>query len=72
MSTHVSQLEELGGFTPVSSWLCTSHMLSPPLLTSARQTHLLYPGVVGGCMDDERLMTVLSFLTVQEAVVSLL
>lgn len=40
-------------------------MLSPHLLTSSRQTHLLYPGVVGGCTDDERLMSVLSSLPVR-------
>lgn len=72
MLTYVSQLEESGRFNPVSSWLCTSHMLSPPLLTSARQTDLIYPGVAGGCIDDERLTSVLSFLTVQGGVVSLL
>lgn len=71
MSTYVSQMEESGGFSPVSSWLCTSHMLSPPLLTSARQTELIYPGAVGGCIDDERLMSVLSFLIGWGAVVFL-
>lgn len=35
-------------------------MLSPPLLTSARQAVLIYPSVVGGRFDEEHLMSVFS------------
>lgn len=61
----VSQLEDPGGFSPVSSWLYASHMLPPPLLTSARHRDLLSLDVVGGRIDEERLTSVFAFLTVQ-------
>lgn len=64
MSTYVSQLEEPKGFHPVSSWLCTSHMLSPQLLTSAGRTEFICPGLVGASGDGECLLRVLSSLTV--------
>lgn len=35
-------------------------MLSPPLLTSARQADLIYPSVVGGRIDEEHLTSVFS------------
>ena len=58
-------MEELGAFGPVSSLLCAAPRLSPPLLAGARQTDLAYPGVVGGWRDEERFMSVSSFLTVR-------
>lgn len=61
----VSQLEDPRGFSPVPSWLYTSHMLPPPLLPSARHRDLLSLDVVGGRIDEQRLTSVFAFLTVQ-------
>lgn len=62
----VSQLEDPPGFSPVPTWLYTSHMLPPPLLPSARHRDLLSLDVVGGRIDEQRLKTsVFAFLTVQ-------
>lgn len=65
MSTCVSRLEDPPRFSPVPTWLYTSHMLPPPLLTSARHRQLLSLDVVGGRIDEQRLASVFAFLTVQ-------